>query len=358
MFPILTIQKKTVLTFRTCIHSNLRHLQRMTVRKSFLDNQPLIVQILFLLGITGICTLIFTAIGMALIEPIFGFSGYKLIVGEMNRDPDTLMADPNKINALKVIQLISSIGLFLAPALIFSIIKRPGGDYIGMRYMSTGFWYVIAVILILCATPLVSWIYHLNQQLNLPSDNLMEMIRSSEDQAKTLTKLFLHMPHTTDLFFNLFLIALLPALSEEFFFRGVLQRLFQDRIKNMHVAVWVAAAVFSFMHLQFLGFLPRMFLGVVLGYLFVFSGSIWVAVVAHMFNNGAQVIAAYLHQRGMIEYNIEDETAPELWVVGISLLLTIALLIYISKRRYKAPEPETTHIMSSEKVDRDDLPFV
>lgn len=330
----------------------------MIARKSFLDHQPLIVQILLLLGLVGISTLIFTAIGIALIEPIFGFSGYKLLVNELNNNPESFVSNPVKINALKVVQLVSSIGLFLVPALVFSVLKRAGGDYIGMRHVSTGFWYGMAVVFIFCATPIVAWLYHLNQLLNLPSEDLMTTIRDTEDRAKVFTRLFLQMPSTVDLFFNIFLIAIVPAIAEEFFFRGVLQRMLNDSLKNLHIAVWVTAAVFSFVHFQFLGFLPRMFLGIILGYVFAFSGSIWVAVVAHIFNNGAQVVAAYLYQRGLINYNIEDETAPELWIVAISILLTTAIFLFLYRRRVEATSPILTNTENHNRTDRDDLPFV
>ncbi|HYG49788.1 MAG TPA: CPBP family intramembrane glutamic endopeptidase, partial [Flavobacteriales bacterium] len=217
------------------------------------------------------------------------------------------------------------------------------------------FWLIVAIVLPLCASPFVNFLYETNQKLDFPG-NLMEMIRNTEKQAEAVTKMFLKMPTVNDLLFNLFLIAVLPAIAEEFFFRGVVQKVFYESFRNVHAVVWITAALFSFIHFQFMGFLPRMFLGVLLGYLFAYSGSIWVPVIAHVFNNGAQVVAAYLFQRGIIDYNIEDNTPAPYYAVVASALVTLALIYIMQKRRYVQPQivvNETNH-----QPDRDDLPFV
>jgi len=211
--------------------------------------------------------------------------------------------------------------------------------------------------LMVCATPLVGWLYQLNLKLDLPLAGLMEMIRNAEEQATVLTKMFLRMPTFNDLLFNLLLIAILPAIAEEFFFRGVVQKLVYEGTRNVHAAVWISAAIFSFMHFQFLGFLPRMFLGVVLGYLFAYSGSIWVSIVGHIFNNGSQVVAAYLFQRGLSGYDIEDNTPAPVYVTLVSALLTVALFYFMYKRRYVQAMPAAVS-PDSHHSDPDDLPFV
>jgi membrane protease YdiL (CAAX protease family) len=141
------------------------------------------------------------------------------------------------------------------------------------------------------------------------------------------------MPLVTDLVFNLFLIGILPAIAEEFLFRGVLQRLLHDRIRNVHIAIWLSAAIFSLVHFQFLGFVPRMLLGGILGYTFYASGSIWVPVVAHAFNNAAQVIMAYLFQRGIIDYNIENNEHTPLYLGLLSLLSCVGIIVLMLRYR-------------------------
>lgn len=327
----------------------------MTSRRSFLDGQPVIVQLFLLLGLVMACAFIFTVLGMMLVKPLYGISGADILLKQMSDDPDNFSDDFTKVNAMKLIQLMSSVGLFLVPALIFAYTKRPGGDYLQTRTRTTILWLVVGCLLTLCASPFVGFLYEINQRLNLPG-GLMETVRAAEDQAQALTKLFLQMPTTETLLYNLFLIALLPAIAEEFFFRGVVQKIFYEGSRNVHVAVWSGAALFSFIHFQFLGFLPRMFLGVILGYLFAFSGSIWVPIVAHAINNGSQVVAAYLYQRGMIKYNIEENEAPPFVFVIASALITAALFYFIYKRRVH--QAVLVSPQRSDKSDPDDLPFV
>jgi len=100
--------------------------------------------------------------------------------------------------------------------------------------------------------------------------------------------------------FNLFMIALIPALGEEFLFRGVLQRIFGEWFKNPHLAVWLAAILFSLAHYQFLGFMPRIILGALFGYIFLWTGNIWMPILAHFVNNTVGVIYYYLFSQGKI----------------------------------------------------------
>src|SRR5688572_27681932 len=133
--------------------SNLRHLQRMAMRKSFLDHQPVVVQLFLLVGIVIACAFIFTILGMVAVGPLFGIDGADILLKEMTDDPDAMANDFNKINAVKIIQLVSSIGLFLVPALVFAYTKRPGGDFLQVRRPVSGFWLLIAVALPLVAAP-------------------------------------------------------------------------------------------------------------------------------------------------------------------------------------------------------------
>jgi hypothetical protein len=125
------------------------------------------------------------------------------------------------------------------------------------------------------------------------------------------------------------MIAVLPALGEEFLFRGVLQRLFIEWTKNRHFGVWIASFIFSFIHFQFYGFIPRFLLGLYFGYLLVWSSSIWVPVVAHLINNGFAVI--YYHFAGgkMGETALDKIGTKTDLSLFLSVILTIALLVIV-----------------------------
>jgi len=98
-----------------------------------------------------------------------------------------------------------------------------------------------------------------------------------------------------NLLLNLLLIAALPAIGEEFFFRGALHDIFKRLFRNDHVAVWVGALLFSAGHVQFYGFFPRLLLGAFFGYLLVRTKNIWVSVLAHFANNAAVVLLAFVY---------------------------------------------------------------
>jgi predicted HTH transcriptional regulator len=146
-----------------------------------------------------------------------------------------------------------------------------------------------------------------------------------------LTEAFLKMETPGELIGNLIMIGLLPAIGEELFFRGILQRIFVDWSKSKHWGVWITAIIFSAVHMQFLGFVPRLLLGALLGYLYVWSGSLWLPIIAHFVNNAAAVILTYIYSNDIISINpnnigTDDEN---ILPVVISALLCVFLLTII-----------------------------
>ena len=135
---------------------------------------------------------------------------------------------------------------------------------------------------------------------------------------------------------NLLVIALIPAIGEELTFRGVLQQALVRGTKNVHVAIILSAAIFSFIHFQFYGFLPRMFLGILLGYLFYYSGSIWTSILMHFVNNGTVVVLAYLDYKGVVDVDFEHfGSTSSIPLMILSLLLTVGIVFLSSKLKYK-----------------------
>jgi membrane protease YdiL (CAAX protease family) len=111
------------------------------------------------------------------------------------------------------------------------------------------------------------------------------------------------------------------------------QKLFQNWSKNVHVGIWVAAILFSAMHMQFYGFLPRMVLGAGLGYMLAWSGSIWLSIIGHFINNAGAVIFIYLFQQGYTSIDPDKiGTESDFTSVSLSVLITVLLLIFIRRR--------------------------
>jgi membrane protease YdiL (CAAX protease family) len=238
-------------------------------------------------------------IGAAMVTAIYGLKTL-VAVGNLNT------ASPHFVNALWVLQITgTTLPIFGAPVFFsYVIVKEPG------NYLKTSFnfpWVLVLLVLAIMfiSNPLIEFLSNLNQKMVLPP--FLKWMRDSEDNAQKLTSAMLQMKTIWDMILDLFLIGLLTAIVEEFMFRGVLQTIFIRWTKNVHVAVWITAILFSAFHIEFFGFLPRMMLGVLFGYFVAWSGSIWTAVWAHFINNGTAVVATYLFAHKLIKINPDDQ---------------------------------------------------
>jgi len=248
--------------------------------------------------------------------------------------------NPLTISVLKLIQTVSAIGTFILPAffLAYTFGDRPGA-YLHLDKKARWDSVVIVFILLIAAVPLINFLGEWNSRMQLPSwmEGIERRIRANEDQATLLTEKFLSIGSPLQLINTIILFAVLPAVSEELMFRGILQRIFSEWSGNKHTAIWASAILFSAMHNQFYGFVPRMLLGVMLGYLLLWSGSLWMPIIAHFINNGAAVIAIYLFRHNELAINPDKIGTESEWTtVLISSALTGCLLWLIYKREKDA----------------------
>jgi membrane protease YdiL (CAAX protease family) len=124
-------------------------------------------------------------------------------------------------------------------------------------------------------------------------------------------------------------IAVLPGIGEELLFRGFLQNLLKRIFKNDHVAIWVAAVLFSAIHFQFYGFIPRMLLGALFGYIYVWSGNLLYPIIAHFVNNCVSLVALYVYQKGLTDIDVEStEALPTMYVIIFSALFVVTLIYF------------------------------
>ncbi len=155
--------------------------------------------------------------------------------------------------------------------------------------------------------------------------------RERETEGEELTKFFTIFDTTGDFVFGILVIALLPAIGEELVFRGLLQPEFYRASGNHHVAIWTSAIIFSAFHMQFFGFIPRVFLGALFGYLYLWSENFLIPMIAHFVNNGFLVIMMYLNQKGIITMDMESpDAAPWSLVVSFTLVFTV-LIVYFKR---------------------------
>ncbi|QQS30893.1 MAG: CPBP family intramembrane metalloprotease [Sphingobacteriales bacterium] len=206
---------------------------------------------------------------------------------------------PQNIGLLKALQLVTTIGVFIVPAILFSYLKSgKAGGYLPLGLPLSSKAVLLAAMVTISALPLMAFFMELNQSVSLPSflKGIEQWMREMEGNAEKLTLAFLKMDTPLDLMLNIVIIALLPALGEELLFRGCLQQLFTEWTKRPHLSIMLAAAIFSAFHFQFLGFVPRMLIGAFLGYLFYWSGNLWYAIIGHFVNNALQVVGYYFTQ--------------------------------------------------------------
>ncbi len=293
------------------------------------ENRPFIQ--LLLLGIY--------AIGGLLVAMVIGFGVAILCYGPVLWKDTSWLSGTNTqlVGALKILLTAQQIGLFLLPALLLGITegKKPHHFY-GLKKPDLN-TLLLVLLLIACSMPIMSWVNETNQKMIFPEflKGVEEWMRKLEDEGAKTTEAILKMKSFGDFLITLFVIAVVPAICEEFLFRGALQRIFLRWIKNPHVAIWISAIIFSSIHFQFYGFFPRLFLGAAFGYIYFWTGSLWYTIFAHFLNNGFAVGMAWYFQRNNLPLN-NDEQIPVAWYgYIISAILTLALFKLLKDKATK-----------------------
>lgn len=234
----------------------------------------------------------------------------------------------------RVIQTISSLGLFLLPAIGMALFcDASPRHYLSLHSVNDErVWLLVLASMFLITAP-INFIAMLNQQMELPTfmAPVEQWMRSQEDLAQQLTQNMIGDGTPQLLAINLIVMALCPAITEEFFFRGALQRLIGKWNSNPHFVIWSAAILFSAFHLQFYGFIPRMLLGAYLGYLLLWTRSIWIPVFAHFINNATAVI-------GMSDKNLRESAlvtgeipTDQIFQYGIAAAISLILFIFLNQ---------------------------
>lgn len=239
-------------------------------------------------------------------------------------------------DAVRVANLLNHVAAFTLPALMvaFLLYRRKWASFLKLDILPSLGLLLVGIVFVIASFPFAQVTYWLNQQLPLP-----EWMKTMEASTQAMVKGLLVMNSPGELALNLLIIAVLPAIGEELVFRGIVQQQLQRIFRKPAMAIWITAIIFSAIHLQFVGFLPRVVLGAALGYLFYWTRSLWAPIIAHFFTNGIQVVAQYLTHGKLTENEMENMTTSN-WLGGlISLMITVALGYYLSKSR---PPAEAT----------------
>jgi membrane protease YdiL (CAAX protease family) len=282
------------------------------------DDQPPLIQLLFSFCIVVVAgTLLFWLFLLA------GSIFTGLAPGEMIRIPSSDEDASGKL-ILKYVQLSQQAGLFLIPSLIIAYLIRKGNEsFLKLARPPVPIRIILVVSLAFMLVPVLNYTGILNSRMMLPESlsGIEEWMRSKEDSASYLTSLLLSSSGLMVLVLNIFILAVIPAISEEFLFRGVLQQILNRLLRSSHAGIWLTAIIFSSIHFQFFGFLPRLILGLVFGYLFYWTGNLWYSVAAHFVNNLIPVMAAWVNGlRGA-----DEQIAQSGKIIGVFPLVSIVL---------------------------------
>ena len=250
--------------------------------------------------------------------------------------------------SLKWLQFIQTTATFLIPPILCAWLwDEEHKPFRWLRMDVPVQWQniLLAVVIMVCAVPGINLLADLNSRVELPKslEFIEQILKSQEEAAAALTERFLQADNIGGLLINIGLMALLPALSEELSFRGTLQQIiYKDQSgkvqsTKVHLAIWITAFIFSAIHMQFYGFVPRMLLGAMFGYVFVWSGSLWVPITMHFVNNGLAVLVYYLMGESENTKNIADTLgAGDTWYLGVvSILITSLGLLIFYRRTHK-----------------------
>lgn len=284
-------------------------------------------------------TFVVASIGFVLVGPLIGvFLSIPFIEGNFVEQLQAMLLDPVGHPEFKVPLFIiqgsaTFFGLGLLPAVFWFSIEKKGISswFAGKKNYGILFLVVAAMTIAFMVTNsvFIQW----NATIHFPDfmKGFELWAREFEDKNEALTKYLTQFSSTGEFILAFVVIAILPAFAEELVFRGMLQTQLARATKNHHVAIWATAMLFSAFHFQFFGFVPRMLLGAMFGYLYFWSGNLFIVMFAHFVNNGFSVLMLYLNQKRMVEIDMESTEAAPWQAVVIFTLIGGTLLFYFKK---------------------------
>lgn len=296
--------------------------------QTYLKSRPVWSQSLIFISLVVATLLVF----VAMIGTWIGIKLTGLSLFEISDVSKWTAADGRYVVFLRVMLAVQFVGLFVAPCLLFAYFSDPApARYLGFKKTQPLF-FIAGILLMLAAIPLVEYLGLLNQKISFPR-GVEGWMKNAEKEAQQQIGMLLQSKSIGNLILNVIMVAGFAGVGEELFFRGVLQRLFIWGFKNVWVGIIVAAVLFSALHLQFYGFFPRFFLGILLGAIYWYSGSIWPAMLAHFFYDATLIVLAYFNPGMMADDQTSFIPSSSMTVLAlVSAAATIALLYFMRSK--------------------------
>jgi membrane protease YdiL (CAAX protease family) len=290
-------------------------------------------QLSVFLGVWGACFL-----GAVVATLVISLAG-----GLSVTDTGALLRPENR-NLMIATQAVTTFFVFGLPAIIFAFVcYKNGWQALGFGSKTNILLAILAIVAILATGPLTEALGEMNKAIPISAKwkgYFDRMETTYEEQVKAM----MNIKSIGGLLFSIVLIAALPAIFEELFFRGALQGLLSRWWKNPWLAIFVTALIFSAIHFSWYGFFPRVMLGVVLGAVYYLTGNLWYSILMHFVNNAAAVIYMYIMQQQGKPIEISSTSVFPAWAAAISLLVLVGL-VYIIYKKYPA-QPVTEIIQS------------
>lgn len=282
-----------------------------------------LLQASFLLLTVFTCSGVLVLLGSYLTNAVWGYSLLK------HADDLGELSDKQFVG-FKVTQVFYSLGTFVLPAIIFlQFFRIKAVEFWGLNKQDGWKTYALVALLWVVVYPFINWTHEINAAIDFEAlGGLGESLKETASGANEATERMLNTRNVGAFVLNLLIVGLLPALGEEMLFRGVVQKLFIQWSRNGHIAIWVSAILFSAMHLQFDGFIPRTLLGAIFGYVFWWTGNLKLTIFMHFVNNATMVVLAFAFGTDISIAEPEDMG----WALGISSLLLSLPILYIVYR--------------------------
>lgn len=279
------------------------------------------VQFLLLLGLVGV--------GMVVGTMLAGALGASILDIPILQVPEALNKQEN-VNLSRPLNVLATLFAFLIPGYLFAkIVDNKPNSYLGFNLNINAKQIMLVVLITFGGMILSGSLGMLNQQIPLPEE-WMKQARSMERKYNDAMLNMAHIKSVSDYILAMLVMALAPAIFEEVLFRGALQNLFVSWTKNAWVGIIITAILFSVIHISYFGFLPRFGLGMILGLIFYYSGSLWLSILLHFLNNAFVVTQLYvLTTQGKPIEQAMNDTAPIWWgLVALVLLIMLFKLLH------------------------------
>jgi membrane protease YdiL (CAAX protease family) len=286
-----------------------------------------LLQLLIFAGMAMGCFMIFGFIGTFVLAKAAGIDLMTL------SDPDKWdYANPSLLTFLRGMLVVQFFALYIIPVFLFARFCDPKPtQYLGLT-SAKPLYIILGVAALIVALPFVDWTGTINQNLIPETTTIGKWMKASEESAAKQIGFMLKRNTVQDLFLNLVLVAVFAGIGEELLFRGVLQRLFIKLFKNPWAGILVTAFIFSAIHLQFYGFIPRFILGILLGLIYWYSGSLWPAIIAHFAYDAFAVVMIWFNPALADQESVTVSLGNKSIVAAISLALIIGIVILMKKR--------------------------